>query len=401
MFILNSFNKYKISWFKYFSSPPKLTEVQLYSTMPGALSILTAAVASEFIKGLLPADQVFGGISESSVTIEEFLPLIKIDDGQVPEVLPPINRNAPVANPLSYRETDIMAEDISEILEDEISENEADLAEFEPGKFLTFTRAANIVSNNLNRQLTNIPKDLVYLDSRLLDEVYTSNRALMELITEIKEDGYHKEEEMSEPVSVLLNFYFTTKDGFTVSPERTALGISKGKSDYLVQFRGPDGQKHFHTFVECKKLKGGDSFGVSIVQLALYNLEAGIRSNQNHSFGILVKGTYIMFYEFNANWHVDNGFNCKRAGYNGLLSLYCDKYGVKVVEQLNLFGIQTVIYDLSNEYHAFSIHSIFKYLVMHRRPPVRDSLLKADLKGYARGNNIPNNTNYMQVVYNC
>jgi hypothetical protein len=63
--------------------------------------------------------------------------------------------------------------------------------------------------------VNSLPLGLIYLDSRLLDGVYTSNRCLMELIHEVKESTDHTEEVMSEPVNVLLNHYFTPEKGFS------------------------------------------------------------------------------------------------------------------------------------------------------------------------------------------
>lgn len=85
------------------------------------------------------------------------------------------------------------------------------------------------------------------------------------------------------------------------------------------------------------------------------------------------------------------------------MGLYCSKNGVDVVSQNNAFGIQTVTYDLSKETHALAIHSIFKYLSLHRIPPARNALLRYEPTGYIRHytKDAQSGFDYMKVVYNC
>jgi hypothetical protein len=85
------------------------------------------------------------------------------------------------------------------------------------------------------------------------------------------------------------------------------------------------------------------------------------------------------------------------------LGLYCDKHGVKIIPQIDEFGVQCVIYDLANEHYSFAIHSIFKYITSHRRSPIRNSQLQANQSGYIRESVVRNSGtefSYMDVYYN-
>jgi hypothetical protein len=51
-----------------------------------------------------------------------------------------------------------------------------------PNRWIPHNRASTIVSTNLRSLAMSLPKDLPYLDSRLIEGIYTNNRSLMEYI---------------------------------------------------------------------------------------------------------------------------------------------------------------------------------------------------------------------------
>lgn len=116
------------------------------------------------------------------------------------------------------------------------------------------------------------------------------------------------------------------------------------------------------------KAKNGDSWTDLLLQAGKY---AEYDNTNPGLFVICVKDSRVAYFLFEQDYHSSNGFDYKGAGFDGLLGLYADSQGVKILPQINVFLPQIRIYDLfgNNFVHEYSNHTILRYISTCRKVP--------------------------------
>ena len=160
----------------------------------------------------------------------------------------------------------------------------------------------------------------------------------------------------------ILNNYFKPNTHVVASEQKSG----KGVIDFWVRNYV---DKRLMTKV-CVELKAaeGDSWTNLLTQLKNY---AEHDKTATTSFLIATKGIEVAFFIYLQDWHSDAQFGLNHEDYNGLLGLYLNEKGVKIVPQKNNFGPQLRIFNLDDDniIHRYSIHTIFKFMSHCTEPP--------------------------------
>lgn len=129
----------------------------------------------------------------------------------------------------------------------------------------------------------------------------------------------------------VLGHYFKPGPDFSYAPEYKS---GKGQVDAIVMAHQDDGKLYD---IGCCELKSedGDSW-TSLFQQATEYAEAD--NDTTSLFVICVKGLIISFFMYTQDWHSSNGFRLKGKEFDGLLGLYVDKDGVKVLPLENTYA---------------------------------------------------------------
>jgi len=224
--------------------------------------------------------------------------------------------------------------------------------------------ARSIITKNFKHMWVELPKFSGYTINNYMDKSPSAILALNQLDSDCYEDityGY---------VSPLLNVVFKNEYGFGVVPQT---GGGKNPCDFIVNIAAEI--RYHHTFIECKRLSG-DSVESAIRQLVGYLKESNA---PNNVFGIVIKDSFITFFEYHEGWHSKNDFNNKCEHYVGLLGLYASEAGIEVMEQKDIFFPQFQAYDYRNPLHIPSINMLFMYLSQHEFAPWRGKNLEIDM----------------------
>jgi hypothetical protein len=230
--------------------------------------------------------------------------------------------------------------------------------------YINVTDARRIITNNFKNIWVELPKFSGYTINNYMDKSPSAILAFNQLDSECLEDivyGY---------VSPLLNAVFKNEYGFGVVPQT---GGGTQPCDFIVNIA--DCIRFHHTFIECKR-PSGDSVESSIRQLIRYLKESNA---PNNVFGIVIKDSFIAFFEYHSGWHSINGFDNKCDHYAGLLGLYTSEAGIEVIEQQDIFFPQFQTYDYRNPLHISSINMLFMYLSQHDFAPWRGKNLEVDM----------------------
>jgi hypothetical protein len=235
---------------------------------------------------------------------------------------------------------------------------------FNDNSYINVTDARTIITKNFKHIWVELPKFSGYTINNYMDKCPSAILAFNQLDSECLEDityGY---------VSPLLNTVFKNEYGFGVVPQT---GGGKSPCDFIVNIA--DDIRFHHTFIECKRFSG-DSVEASMRQLVRYLKESNA---PNNVFGIVVKDSFITFFEYHSGWHNINAFNNKCDHYVGLLGLYASEAGIKVIEQQDIFFPQFQTYNYRNPLHIPSINMLFMYLSQHAFAPWRGKNLEVDM----------------------
>jgi hypothetical protein len=235
---------------------------------------------------------------------------------------------------------------------------------FNDNSYINVTDARTIITKNFKHIWVELPEFSGYTINNYMDKCPSAILAFNQLDSECLEDityGY---------VSPLLYTVFKNEYGFGVVPQT---GGGKSPCDFIVNIA--DQIRFHHTFIECKRF-GGDSVEASMRQLVRYLKESNA---PNNVFGIVVKDSFITFFEYHSGWHNINHFNNKCDHYVGLLGLYASEAGIKVIEQQDIFLPQFQTYDYRNPLHIPSINMLFMYLSQHTFAPWRGKNLEVDM----------------------
>jgi hypothetical protein len=230
--------------------------------------------------------------------------------------------------------------------------------------YIHVTDARRIITKNFKNIWVELPKFSGYTINNYMDMSPSAILAFNQLDSDSYEDityGY---------VSPILNAVFKNEYGFGVVPQT---GGGTKPCDFIVNIA--DQTRVHHTFIECKRLSGL-SVEAAIRQLVGYLKESNANNNV---FGIVIKDSFITFFEYHRGWHGINGFNNKCDDYAGLLGLYASEAGIEVMKQKDIYFPQFQVYDYRNPLHISSINMLFMYLSQHEFAPWRGKNLEVDM----------------------
>ena len=181
------------------------------------------------------------------------------------------------------------------------------------------------------------------------------------------------ESKVKSLIGTILNNYYKPSIYSVASEQKTGEGVI----DYWI--RSKEGNRLITKICVELKAADGDSWTSLLKQLKNY-AEKDMAATT--SFLIATKGIEIAFFVYLQDLHSDASFSLKHEDYNGLLGLYVDKEGVKVVPQKNNFCPQVRIFNLDDEskVHKYSIHALFKFMSHLSEPPLVDPLENLKIK---------------------
>ena len=172
----------------------------------------------------------------------------------------------------------------------------------------------------------------------------------------------------------MTGYYFRPENGFLPGSESKS-GI--GQVDIIIKSDAYVNETRLRN-MGCGELKSqeGDSYTSVAVQATRY---ADNDNDTTKSIVYTIKGTKIAFFIYDELWHSSRGFKLKGIMFDGLLGLYNDREGVKVLPQENTFAPQAMYYNYfsidNNPVYAsdvYSVHLMFKYLSMSHHPPIAE-----------------------------
>jgi hypothetical protein len=156
----------------------------------------------------------------------------------------------------------------------------------------------------------------------------------------------------------ILSEIFPRNVGYQFSAEHCT---GKGRVDAYVKWFGfrkdtPVGLAH----IEYKAFLAQKHWYDQLAQVSDYlNSDNTI----DGTFAVLIRGPQVAFFMYDSDFHSSNGFGLKGDSFNGMLGLYLDKGGVKILPQYNNFFPQMHVYDASKDKaNEFSITSILRFM---------------------------------------
>jgi len=213
-----------------------------------------------------------------------------------------------------------------------------------------------IVNSNLKATIYPIFQK-VNLDNSFVDSIWEKQ------LEEVNKPNA-TEDETSALWNQVICEYYPRKWGFIVGPENNS---GKGRTDVLVKWHDPDNGWNPLLHLEYKSLRGDHWFKL-ISQSKDY-----IDKNKYMvgGYSACIKGPYVAFFAYEEDFHSKSGFGLKGDKFNGMLGLYVDKEGVKVLPQNNSYYPQLHIYDASRKDGSdlLSITTIFKLMSLHKSSP--------------------------------
>lgn len=222
-----------------------------------------------------------------------------------------------------------------------------------------------IPTNNMNSIMRSINHNITGSSGKLGDiSNITLDRDLLDptLNKQIKTINQTSNDE-SETVglwNMVMGKIFLSKDGYIYGPENKS---GKGRVDGLIKWSDPSHDVidwYALAHVEYKSPQG-DPLWFLIGQAQNY---AEHSKYTEGSFAICVKGTLIGFFVYSPDFHSSIlNFNNKGTSFDGMLGLYVNNKGVRILPQYDTYYPQTLFYDINgNKDNKISIVAILGYM---------------------------------------
>lgn len=158
--------------------------------------------------------------------------------------------------------------------------------------------------------------------------------------------------------NVIFTKFFKTKHGYLVTTENQS-NTGSNSVDLLTK----SGYNPMTNYLSTElKALSGDSWTKGLKQNWFF-----VENDRDVTNPILIniKSTKIAFFLYVQDWHSTNNFGLKGYQFNGLLGLYFDKGGLKIIPQENTYYPQMMYFDpfySINPFEKFSVFCLFNYL---------------------------------------
>lgn len=278
-----------------------------------------------------------------------------------------------------------------------------DVSEYTPGKYCYDSKAVEAVNSSIDKSAEWKPWH-PYVNSSLLLDSYTNSVNVRSSIQNVAENNT-QEDRVTILISNFIAVHFPLTKHFSLAPQLTCSDITvlhcdhPDNEDYVINDKVESAPVSEHSVWELKrrivekeiggKSSAGKNWHSLNFQLIGYN-ENNINL-EPRVYGILVKGQYIIFTEYNLELFYDfHGFPplkgnidlatttirypLKSVDFTGNIGLALTNTGVEAIPIQNTYAPQFIAYKMSSELQVFPIQCIAKMLSLNILPPTRDPL---------------------------
>ncbi len=220
---------------------------------------------------------------------------------------------------------------------------DSDKCEFISNALSKCTQHINAFNYLIPRALISDISNIKYYKSYLDDEIIMAQK--------LKVDANPSDEfEVKGLFNALLSRYFKTKHFYLLTTENQT-NLGRKSVDIVVKYG-----LNLNTFglMELKSL-AGEPWWKLLNQNSFY---ADNDRTVTNPILFTAKATKVAFFLYVQDWHSDNGFDLKFYKFNGLLGLYFDREGVKILPQENTFYPQIMFFDMFDKENPVNIFSV-------------------------------------------
>lgn len=204
-------------------------------------------------------------------------------------------------------------------------------------------------SNGKLGSISNITLDTDLLDPTLDKQIKTING----------KKGSKDESETASLWNMIMPKIFRSEYGYIYGPENKS---GKGRIDALTKWSNPN--SIHRGWLALAHIEYKAPLGAPIWFLIGQNKNYADHSKYTEgSFAICIKGTLIAFFVFSTDFHSASGnFPNKGPNFDGMLGLYVNNKGIRVLPQYDTYYPQALFYDIKDKANKISITAILGYM---------------------------------------